>query len=153
MKIKKRYSFKDENQIWRVLLSDSDKLIIETRDTDMKQAYFNCLDFFSGRSIFKGYQLDEKYWIGIEALYRDVIFFHKFVKPNMPEHKQIIAFDIKMQNVLWQNDDYRFLFVLEDRIYCFTRQFDEKNYFVLDYVTGRLIKEENVDEQEINRLN
>ena len=111
MKIKKIYSFSDKKQIWRLLLSDSDKLIIETRDTDKKEVYFHCLDLFSGKKIFKNFQPDEKYWVSIEGIHDDVIFFHKYAKPDMPGHRFIQAYDINTKSVLWESDKYIFMFI------------------------------------------
>ena len=76
-KISKTYSFTNKKQIWRLLLTKSDKLIIETRDTENKEVFFTCLDAFTGEPVFKNLQMDEKFWIGIETTYKDIIFFHK----------------------------------------------------------------------------
>lgn len=153
MKIKNKYSFKDGNQIWRILLSTTEKVIVETRDTNKKEAFYNCLDLNTGKKIFKGLQLDEKYWIGVETIYKDIIFFHKYTKPDMPGHQQVIAFDINTQKVLWTNEDYSFLFVVDDKVFCFVQQFEGRKYFTLDLMTGELIKELDITEEEIIRLN
>ena len=99
MEIKKLYSYKSEKQIWRILISGSDKLILETRDLNTKEVFFNCLFIENGKSIFSNLQLDEKCWIGIEDIYKGIIFFHYFPKPDMPHHKGIIAFDITAQKI------------------------------------------------------
>ena len=44
MKIKKKYSFKNKRQIWRLLPTTTDKLVIEDRDTQNKEVFFNCID-------------------------------------------------------------------------------------------------------------
>lgn len=134
------------------MISPNDKMIIETRNTDKKSVYYNCLDLFSGKKIFNGIQLDEKYWIGIEAVHDDIIFFHKFTKPDMPGHMQVIAFDIKTQKVIWQNENYSFLFVLEDKVYCYVQHFEGRKYIALNKNTGQFI-EELQSEDEIEKLN
>ncbi|MDX1700384.1 MAG: DUF4905 domain-containing protein [Melioribacteraceae bacterium] len=136
MKFKKLFSFSDRNQIWRLLISDSDKLIIETRNTHKKEVFFNCVDLLKGKKIFKDLQLNEKFWIGIEAVYKDIIYFHEFAKPNMPEHKKIIALDLNEQKVLWKNDDLIFLSVIDDKVYCYRKKFEGRNIFSLNYLTG-----------------
>jgi len=80
MNLKKKYIHNNNRQIFRLIPTDTDKIIIEERDTNEKQAYFNCLHIESGKKILKNLQLDEKFWVGIEAVYNDVIFFHKFQK-------------------------------------------------------------------------
>lgn len=150
MKITELYSYKSQNQIWRILISSSEKLLIETRNINSKEVFFNCFRVFNGQKIFGNLQLEEKFWIGIEAFYNDIILFHKFAKPDMPGHKEIIAFDINSQNVLWKNDKYTFQFVLNDLVYCYVQMFDSRKFFALDLKTGSEI--ENLDE-DFNRIN
>lgn len=152
MKLKKIFSFSDKNQIWRLLVSDSDKLIIETRNTDQKEVYFNCIELERGKPIFKNLQLDDKFWIGIEIIKDDKIIFHRFAKPDMPEHKGIIVFDIKTQKIIWQNDDLIFLSALKDKIFAFRRKFEGRDVFALDFSTGRITEELGSDANKINEI-
>lgn len=152
MKINRNYTFTNDRQIWRILITDSNKLVIEDRDIDKKQAYFNCLEAPTGNLIFRNVQLDEKYWLGIETIYRDIIYFHKFAKPDMPGHRVIMAFDIATQQILWQTDDYNFLFIYNDKLYTFRQKFEGREFFVLDYLTGELINELGSDTAQINQL-
>lgn len=150
--MKKHFSYKTPQQIWRILISDSDKLILETRDTNTKEVFFHCYELENGRAIFANLQLEEKFWLGIEAVYKDIIFFHKFPKPDLPGHKQIIAFDIASQKILWINSDLSFLFVNDNMVYGFQQGFEERYFFSLDYLTGELIKEFGGDYRTINEL-
>ena len=97
MDIKRIYSFSNNRQIWRLIPTATEKLIIEERDTENKEVFFNCLEISSGVKIFSELQLEEKFWVGIEAVNNDIIYFHKFVKPDMPRHQGIIAFDIEIK--------------------------------------------------------
>lgn len=136
--MEKQFSFASDKQIFRILITDSDKLVIETRDTNTKEVSFHCFVLYNGQSIFSDLQLEEKTWLGIEAIYKDVIFFHKFPKPDMPGHREIIAFDIASQKVIWQNESYAFSFVHQDKVYCFTQGFEERFFYALDYQTGEI---------------
>jgi len=152
MKIKKIYLYDNKKQIWRLIPTDTKKLVIEERDIEKKQVYFSCIHSESGKKIFKNFQLDEKFWIGIETIYKDVIYFHKFVKPDMPQHKGIIAFNLSKQKVLWQNDDQNFLFVYDDKLYCYQQNFESRNYFILNYATGQIAKDIGCSVEKINEL-
>ena len=101
MKAKKYYKVDYPNQIWRLLISDKDKLIIETRNPETKEAFFNCFDINNKKVLFDNFQLEEKYYVGIETVHNEIIYFHKFPKPDLPNHKEIIAFDINSQKILW----------------------------------------------------
>ena len=152
MNFNPHFKFSDGNQIWRLLISDSDKLIVETRDTDKKEVFFSCVDLNSGKELFKDFQFEEKYWIGIEKIYDDIIFFHRFVKPDMPGHREIIAFDINSQRVLWQTNEFTFLFIYNDKLYASKELFEGNKFFILDYKTGEVAGELDTDMNDLNRL-
>lgn len=141
MKLKKKYSFSNGRQIWRILPTEDSRLIVEDRDIDKKEVYFNCIDENTGEILFKNVQLDEKYWIGIEIIHKNVILFHKFTKPDLPGHKVIIAFDINEQKVLWESDEYSFLFIHNDRLYVYKQRFEGRDFFTLDLNTGVVVEE------------
>lgn len=152
MKLKKTFSFTDKNQIWRLLISDSDKLIIETRDTDRKQVFFNSIDLNIYKKELRNFQLDEKFWTGIEAVYKNIIYFHEYAKPNMPEHKKIIAFDLDKKIKLWQNDDLTFLSLFDDKLYAVKKKFEGQQLFLLNYLTGEIIEDLGNDAEVLNQI-
>jgi hypothetical protein len=152
MKIKKEYEFTHKRQLWRILPTNTGKIVIEERDAGLREVYFNCIEINKGKKIFDNLQLDEKFWIGIEGIYKDIIFFHKYLKPDMPSHKGIIAFDINSVSVLWENQELNFLFVSDNNIYCYKTLFKGKIFFTLNYLTGEIISELGNDPTEINKM-
>jgi len=152
MPVKKLYSFTNKRQIWRILPTAFGKLIIEERDTEKREAFFNCIDIKSGKEIFSSFQLEEKFWIGIEKIFGDIIFFHRYRKPNMPGHLGIIALDISDQNILWKTDEFNFLFIYRNDLYCYKEKFDGRQYFKLNIKTGELLEDLGDNSGEINLL-
>jgi hypothetical protein len=152
MKIKKLYSYSSKKQIWRLLPTETGKVVIEERDTDSKEVFFTCIDIKTGKKIFSNFQLEEKFWIGIEKIYKDLIFFHKFRKPDMPGHLGITVFNITAKNILWETDRYIFLFIHNDELYCYTEKFEGRNFYKLNYLTGEIIADLGKDAAEINSL-
>lgn len=150
MKIKKEYTFKSSRQIWRIIPADTEKLIIEEINKETKEAFFNCLDLKTGRKIFENLQFEEKFWLGIETVYKDVIFFHKFRKPDMPGHNAIIAFDINSKKILWETGNFSFLFIHEEKVYVFIQKFEGRNFYQLDYLTGEIINDLGNDRELID---
>ncbi len=150
MRLKKSFSFTDKNQIWRLLISDTDRLVIETRNTEAKEVFFHCIELDKGKVLFKDFQFDEKFWIGIEAIKGDKIFYHKFVKPNMPGHKKIICYDIIEQKILWLNDELTFLTLYQDKVYAFRKMFERQDAYLLDSNTGEIIEELGSDFNKVN---
>jgi len=152
MKIQKKYTHHNKRPIWRILPTETGKLIVEEREKDNKQVYFHCLNIESGKKIFINLQLEEKFWIGIEAIYNDMIYFHKFVKPDMPNHVGIIAMNLNEQKILWENFNYSFLFIWKKKVYCFQQMFEGRKYFSLDYKSGNLLEDFGDDVGKINEV-
>ncbi len=150
--IKKQYSFTNKKNIWRLIPSESGYLVIEERDLQTREVFFNCLKTIDGEVLFKNFQLDEKYWAGIEGMYKNIIYFHKFRKPDMPDHKGIYAFDILSRKIIWQNDDLIFLLVKDENVFAYQSTFEGRQYFVLDSSTGEIIKDLGTEFEEINKL-
>ncbi|MDT3694892.1 MAG: DUF4905 domain-containing protein [Ignavibacterium sp.] len=152
MKIKKLYKHDNKKQIWRILPTAENKVVLEERDPVSKEVFFCCFDIESGKKVFNQWQLDEKNWCGIESIYKDIIYFHLYGKPDMPDHKSIIAFDIKTQEILWSNDSLRFSSVYDDKVYCFKQGFESSIYYSLDYLSGDIIEDLGTDISTVKQI-
>jgi len=152
MKLKKNYRFDNKRQIWRIIPTNEGKLIIEERELENKQVYFHCLFLDSGKKILSDFQLEDKFWVGIEAVQDDIIFFHKFAKPDMPKHRGIFAFDLSKKELLWQNPELIFLFALDHKIYVYKEKFEGRNYYSISYVSGEILEDIGENYEQINNL-
>ncbi len=137
MKIKKLFKYNRGRQIFRLLPTDTDKLIIEERDRVKKEAFFSCVNIITGKRVFTDLQFEEKYWIGIKEIYKDVIFFHRFERPDLPNHKGIIAYDINSKKILWENPN-KFLFSRDDKLVFVSNEYGISKYFLVDYLSGEM---------------
>lgn len=152
MKIRKKYTHDNKRQIFRLIPTGTNKLIIEERDTEKKQAYFNCLQIENGKEIFNSLQLKEKFWLGIETVHKDIVFFHKFAKPDLPQHLGITAFDINNAKTIWEDPNRTFLFIKDDTVFTFQQGFEGRKFEVLDSMTGKVIAEPDYDSDTINLM-
>jgi len=152
MKLKKNYRFDNKRQIWRIIPTDNGKLIIEERETEKKLAYFHCLELESGRKILSNFQPEDKFWVGIEAVRDDIIFFHKFAKPDMPKHRGIFAFDLMKKEFIWQNPELVFLFILQEKIFAYKEKFEGRDYYSINPSTGEIIEDVGANYELINTL-
>ena len=152
MKLKKKYKFDNKRQIWRILPTNEGKLVIEEREPEKKLAYFHCLSLDSGKKILNNFQLEDNFWVGIEAVKEDTIFFHKFAKPDMPKHKGIFAFDIKSKKIFWENPDLIFQFIYQSKIYAYVDKFEGRKYYSLDPLNGKILEEFGENYELINEL-
>ena len=152
MKLKKKYRFDNKRQIWRIIPTNSGKLIIEEREPEQKQVYFHCIELTSGKKILQDFQLDDKFWVGIESVKDDYIYFHKFAKPDMPKHKGIFAFDIKTKKIFWENSNLTFQFMFRDKMYAYVEEFGGKKFFALNLQDGTVEDELGDNPLLINEL-
>lgn len=152
MKLKKKLKFSDSNQVWRIKITDNEKLFIETRDTEKMKAFYHTFELFTGKRIFSGHQMNEMFWLGIEAIKGDIVFFHRYAKPDMPGHRGIFAFDINTQEVLWEDESLAFLFIKEDLIYVYKEGFEGRYFYTLNINTGKVIKELGQNPTKVNAL-
>lgn len=149
---KSKYKFTDGSQIWRMIISENENLVMETRNPETKEVFFHCIDVRNGSEHFKGFQTEEKFWIGIEDVYKELILFHKFEKPDMPGHKQIIAVDAASRKELWKNEDLVFLFVSDCKVYAYKQKFEGRDFFALDVYSGEIIENLGSDYLTVNEL-
>ncbi len=152
MRLKKKFSFTDNNIIWRILLGTNNELVIESRNENSREVFFNILNFDTGKPILSKFQLSEKYWSGIEEVKDGIIFFHKYAKPDLPAHTGIIAIDIKTGSEIWKNEDYSYLFSFEGKVYAYRQLFDKREYHLLDFYTGVELETVELNNMEINTL-
>lgn len=138
IKLKKKLYYSNKKQIFRLLLSDTDKLLIEERDSSIKQVFFNCIDLSGGKTLFEDFQHTEKYWIGVESFYNDIILFHKFQKPDMPMHKGIIAFDVNSKKVIWEYEDCVYILAYRDTVYAYRQEFGGRKLVSISVSDGIL---------------
>ncbi len=150
MKLKPHISFSPGAQVFRLLVSDSGVLVVESRDTEKKEAYYSGVDLKSGKIHFRNLQFEEKYWIGIEEIYDDIILFHGYARPNMPGHRGIFAYSIPQDKVLWSIDEYVFHFVKNNLIWVYKELFEKKEYYCFDPISGKLIEKKDLSEDELN---
>ena len=150
----KRYlKHSNKKQIWRILISETDKLLIEERDPKTREVFFSCYDLSTKAKIFSNFQFEEKAWIGIEAVEKDIIVFHFYLKPDMPQHKGFFAYDLKQKKILWRNETLTYFFSDNEKIVAFQQQFEGRFYVEIKLQTGEVIRNLGEDYTLVNSLN
>jgi hypothetical protein len=139
MKLHRNYTFSNNRQIWRIVPGGEGKLVIEERDLSTRAVFFSCIEMRTGKVILDSLQFEEKFWIGIEDVYKDVIFFHRYNRPDMPWHSDIIAYDINKKEQIWHSDEYIFSLVYDENLYCYKNRYEGRSYYKLNYKTGKFI--------------
>lgn len=150
--MKKYLKHNNKKQIWRILISETDKLLIEERDPKTREVFFSCYDLSTKAKIFSNFQFEEKAWIGIEAVEKDIIVFHFYLKPDMPQHKGFFTYDLKQKKILWQNETLTYFFSDNEKIVAFQQQFEGRFYVEIDLLTGEVIRNLGEEYAQVNLL-
>jgi Domain of unknown function (DUF4905) len=152
MKLHRNYIFSNNRQIWRIVPAGEGKLVIEERDPMTREVFFSFIEMNTGKILLDSLQFEEKFWIGIEDIYKDVILFHKYHQPDMPWHSSIIAYDMNKKVQLWYSEEYIFSLVYDDNLYCYKNKYEGRSYYKLNYKTGELIADIGENNKVISEL-
>lgn len=151
-KLSPAWSYAAHGTIWRILFSDSGEILGESRDPEKKQATFFCLDEQTGAVRWQDVRLSEPWWVGIDAVHRNLVLLHEFANPSMPEHKGIIVLDLTTGKELWRNDELTFWFAFQDFVYAYTPQFEQRVGYKLSMENGTIVEEYRESLDEVNHL-
>src|ERR1051326_3265380 len=144
------WEYQAQGLIWRLLPSPEGSFVGEERDAESKSVSFFCVDRESGKVRWNGVQLREKWWVSIEAVHPDVVLLHEYAAPDLPDHKKIYALEISSGSLRWTNDELKFLFTRDDRVYASRDLYDSRIFFELDIHTGAVIRQ--IDPASLNVL-
>lgn len=126
--------------MWRLFPTASGHLVGEQRDLSRKTASFFCLDQITGRVKWEKATFAEQWWIGIEAVHRDMVFLHRFAAPDLPEHKAIIAVDLLKGTPTWSNEEVTFIGARDEYVYAALDSLEGRKIFEMDYRTGAVLR-------------
>lgn len=125
--------------VWRVVPTGSGKLIGESRDLQKKLARFFCVNLRTGEVLWEGKGFGEPWWIGIEAVREDTVLLHRFAHPDLPEHRGVIAVDVRTGSELWRNDEMTFAGVSDEGIIVRRRRPVQEDALLLHFRTGEVL--------------
>ena len=146
------WTFSAGSIIWRLMLAQHGRVVGECRDSENKVASFFCLEMSTGKALWRDLRLDEQWWVGIEAVQKDVVLLHAFAKPDMPEHKGIRAIDAASGAQLWRNDDVSYWFGHDDRVIAYRDFFERRVGYEIDLQSGVLLKTHDTSLEELHAL-
>lgn len=123
------------------MFSHNGIIIGEDRNTETKTVTFFSLDASNGKPLWKDKTFNEQWWIGLDAVTDNRLFLHGFKKPDMPEHKNIIAVDLKSGEILWKNNECTFLAIRSPFVIGYKDLFERRVYYRIEENSGTTIEE------------
>jgi len=146
------WSFTADGLIWLLRISGSGRVVCEVRNPEKRTARYACLAEQSGAVLWQDLAFDENWWVGIEEVQDERIYFHCYRKPDLPQHLGITAVDIETGAMLWENRDATFLFAVGNEVFVSRRGFEEHFFYALDASNGDIARELGSDPAPINKL-
>ena len=138
--------------IWRLLFTERGRVVGECRNQDKKTVSFFCLDEESGKPLWQNLNLQESWWVGIEAVLNDTLLLHTYASPDMPEHRGIRAYDTQTGVLRWRNDNVTFWFGFGDRVFAYRDLFEKRVGYEIGLKTGALKATYNESLRELHAL-
>ena len=144
------WSYSVEGAIWRIYPTAAGTLVGEERRINNKKTFFFCLDRKNGHELWQHASPGDEWWIGIEAVDRDTVFFHGFATPNLPLHRGIIAADMLTGKKLWEDQELEFVGTRDEFVVGSKEASEGRSFIELDRRSGARARE--VDAAELRAL-
>jgi len=149
--------------LWKIMFLEPDLVVCENRFTGKKAASFSCLSLPSGKEVLRDFTLDagdhatnsENRMTGLETARGNLFYIHGY-QSDSPEHAGLWAIDPLKACVTWARPDVAFVAHLEEGMLGYSAGsfagFPERNYMLLDAMTGEVIEVIGQDAHRANAL-
>ncbi|MFQ3597186.1 MAG: DUF4905 domain-containing protein [Chloroherpetonaceae bacterium] len=163
------WSFQKQGTIWLSQFLENGNLIVEHR-TGARRAVLNerkvsflSLDKNTGMPRWENFMLTDEqggeigegWWVGLELVYKNLFYLHGYVAPRIPEHRGLWAFDADSARLVWKDESIAFVAHAESELLVYrpadSESFAERNYFVLNALTGEKIRDVSATEADAFR--
>jgi hypothetical protein len=95
--------------IWKILPdTENSLLVIEKRDTENQQVYFDILDIKNQIVIIENLTLWENWWVSVVAISHQKIVFALYEQENSVANKGFMVYGIAEKQILWQSTQMHF---------------------------------------------
>lgn len=121
-------------------------LVLEIRNYENRTASFAAIDISSQQLLWHDLQLEETWWIGIEAVHFGHILFHGYDHLQYSNHLGITCVNATSQTIIWERKDITFKAVSGTAIEVFGKnQPFQLEFELVDIKTGEKLTQ-NKDE-------
>ncbi len=163
-RIRWRYLAGDDAMIWRLMFTRSGALVGQKRCLNQRRSLFFSIDDRSGQILVDDYLLliseggalaGEGWFTGIETVSENLVYLHSY-QENSPEHRGLWAVDAATGRVVWFRGDIVYCITIEEGFLVYIPSvfagFPERNYLIVDPLTGREMRRPGNDSGAVNAL-
>ncbi len=163
------WSFQKEGTIWLSQFLENGNLIIEHRIGERRavlkerKVRFLSIDANTGKPLWdnfvltdeQGNEIGEGWWVGLELVHKNLFYLHSYVAPRIPEHRGLWAFDAYSTKLVWKDESVSFVAHVGDELLVYrpadTESFAERQYFILNALTGEKLRDVSTTEADAFR--
>jgi hypothetical protein len=132
-------SDKTEGIIWKIKLDDATETIVWENRTLDKKVLFYAYDFLNQVFLIKHFSFEEDWLLGLDFVFNGIAYFHGFESEYSPVHKGIIAYDLKQNQILWQNFSISVQQYSSEGVVVFDPKVFPRVFQLVDLKTGNFI--------------
>lgn len=141
-KIKPEWVFNQNGNLWKFVFGGKEFIAGETRDLENKKLYLFTIEIQSGKKLLSNFMFEEgNYWISIEGASQSILYLHRFEKPELPYHKNIIALDLETGKKLWENEEFQYFFSTEEKLFGIKQMFEKSDLAEINITDGKVIRQ------------
>lgn len=137
--------------IWKIILDDEKQIMIIESRTKEKEVYFYAYDFINNHFLIEEKFFEEKWHLGLLSAYNGILYLHGFENEHSPSQKQIIAFDLLKNKILWENYSHTAEQIYLEGIVAFNPKISPKRLELFDKENGTFLK--SVHQGELKSFN
>ena len=158
-----RYLPRCDAFVWKIMFLERDLVVCENRLREVNKTFFTCLALHSGKEILRDFMLEENVddamqegrMTGLETTRGNLFYIHGY-QSGSPEHAGIWAVDPVKAAVAWARPEAAFVANLETGMLVYSAGsfagFPERDYMLLDCMTGEVMERIGEDSQRANTL-
>ncbi|MEO1049842.1 MAG: DUF4905 domain-containing protein [Bacteroidota bacterium] len=130
------FSHSFSSNIWNIITDEKGQtMVLEIRDQENHQVSFSALDIKSKQLLIEQHTLEEKWWVGVTALYKLIVIFHSYEDSANPEIKKFYGYDLQSAEITWELDDVVFIRMVPGGMLVRSKDEDEQ-YLLIDVEAG-----------------
>jgi len=129
--------------IWRMEIDEQERMLfIEERNVANHEVQFSSINLINGLIGFNNLQTAEPWLTGMECGFSGVLLLHHFQSDITPVHKGLTAVKADQGTTIWSNFNLSFDYLSAQGPVVYDSRIQPKKYFLLDVLTGSLLKME-----------
>jgi hypothetical protein len=140
-RLKRKFSHRFNGVVWNTaVLPEEELMLLEVRSHEERLVTFSAWHYATDTFRWQHIKLDEPWWVNLSAAANGVILFTVYLDTNNPDKKAILAYTSENLKLLWWNNDFSIVSVLQEKVLGVSTKMGMKEV-MLDLHTGKELAE------------